>query len=80
MGRLSFQYSLNGVFPGRYYNVETFRNAIRTAFGAEPKLDCVRGRINEISLNFYVKGRSDYIITDVLQRGNCRGAVYYPKK
>lgn len=73
-------YSLNGVSPGNRYNVETIRQALKTAYGANVKLDCKGGSLSEVSLNFYVKGRSDYIITDVLQPGNCRGAVFYPKK
>jgi hypothetical protein len=71
---------LNGVSPGRQYNVQTIRDAIKKAYGANVKLDCHGNTLSEVSLNFYVKGRSEYMITDVLQQGNCRGAVNYPKK
>ncbi|CEP15033.1 hypothetical protein [Parasitella parasitica] len=59
--------NLNGVSPGNTYNVETIREALRTAYGASAKLDCRNGALSEVSLNFYVKGRSDYVITDVLR-------------
>ncbi|KAI8378988.1 ribonuclease T2 [Blakeslea trispora] len=72
--------NLNGVSPGRVYNVQTIRDAIKKAFGATAKLDCLHGSLSEVSLNFYVKGTSDYVITDVLDQGNCRGAVNYPRK
>jgi ribonuclease T2 len=72
--------SLNGVSPGRQYNVQTIRDAIKTAYGANVKLDCQGNTLTDVSLNFYVKGRSEYMITDVLQQGNCRGAINYPKK
>ncbi|KAK4518268.1 iqgap- protein [Mucor velutinosus] len=72
--------NLNGVSPGNTYNVETIRDAIKKEYGADVKLDCSGGALTDVSLNFYVKGRSDYMITDVLQPGNCRGAVFFPKK
>ena len=71
---------MNGVPPGYRYNVQTIRDAIKKAYGANVKLDCIGGRLNEVSLNFYVRGRDKYEITDVLQPGNCRGAVYFPRK
>lgn len=73
-------FSLNGVSPGRQYNVQTIRDALKQAYGANVKLDCVGGRLSEVSLNFYVRGRDQYEITNVLQPGNCRGAVFYPRK
>ncbi|KAK4518319.1 uncharacterized protein ATC70_001671 [Mucor velutinosus] len=72
--------NLNGVSPGSTHNVETIRDAIKKVYGANVKLDCSGGALIDVSLNFYVKGRSDYMITDVLQPGNCRGAVFFPKK
>lgn len=72
--------SLNGVSPGRYYNVETIREAIKKAYGANVKLDCHGNQLSEVSLNFYVRGRDKYEITDVARAGTCRGAVFYPKK
>lgn len=71
---------MNGVSPGRYYNVETIRDAIKSTYGANVKLDCRGNQLSEISLNFYVRGRDKYEITNVQRAGNCRGAVYYPKK
>ncbi|RCI06494.1 hypothetical protein CU098_001044, partial [Rhizopus stolonifer] len=58
----------------------TIRDAIKSTFGAEPKLDCVRGSLSEVSLNFYVRGKSNYEITNVLEQGNCRGLVSFPRK
>ncbi|KAG2195374.1 base non specific RNase Rh [Mucor mucedo] len=72
--------NLNGVSPGRHYNVETIRDAIKSTYGANVKLDCHGNQLSEISLNFYVRGRDKYEITNVQRAGNCRGAVYYPKK
>ncbi|KAG2230830.1 hypothetical protein INT48_003983 [Thamnidium elegans] len=72
--------NLNGVSPGRYYNVQTIRDAFKAAYNADVKLDCSGNRLSEVSLNFYVRGRKNYEITNVLRPGNCRGAVFYPKK
>lgn len=72
--------SLNGVSPGRRYNAQTIRDALKTAYGANAKIDCYGGQLSEISLNFYVRGRDKYEITDALRPGNCQGAVFYPKK
>lgn len=86
IGLLSFskiiisRFSTNGVPAGYRYNVETIREAIKKAYGANVKLDCRGGALNEVSLNFYVRGKDQYEITNVLQPGNCRGAVYFPRK
>ncbi|KAK4518250.1 uncharacterized protein ATC70_001602 [Mucor velutinosus] len=72
--------NLNGVSPGNTYNVETIRDAIKNKYGADVKLDCKNGALTNVSLYFYVKGRSDYMITEALDYGNCRDAVFFPKK
>ncbi|KAI8983749.1 ribonuclease T2-like protein [Pilobolus umbonatus] len=73
--------NLNGVSPGRTYNVNTIRDAIKQALGADVRLDCDRsGQLTEVSLFFYVKGRDHYMITNAISKGSCRDAVYYPKK
>lgn len=73
-------YSLNGVIPGAQYNVETIRDAIRQAYGADVKLDCTSGTLSEVGLYFYVQGRDTYLITDTIDKGSCTNAVNYPKK
>ncbi|KAI8991243.1 ribonuclease T2-like protein [Mycotypha africana] len=72
--------NLNGVGPGRYYNVETVRQAIQKSFGASAKLDCRGDRLSEVSLYFYVQGRDKYIPTNALSYGSCRGRVFFAKK
>jgi ribonuclease T2 len=72
--------SLNGVPPGRTYNIQTMRDALEKALGKRVKIDCRGGTLSEIVLYFYVKGASEYVLTDALVPGSCRGAVYYPKK
>ncbi|CAO3679232.1 unnamed protein product [Rhizopus stolonifer] len=73
--------SLNGVLPGNTYNVNTFLDAIQSYLGARPMLHCDRsGTLTDVALYFYVKGRDNYVITNSLNSGSCRGAVYFPEK
>ncbi|KAL0096786.1 secreted ribonuclease T2 [Phycomyces blakesleeanus] len=73
--------NLAGVIPGQTYNVQTMIEPLEKYVGAKIKMDCDRkGQLSEVSMFFYVEGRDKYKITDAFQKGNCRGAVWYPKK
>jgi ribonuclease T2 len=56
------------------------RDALEKSLGKRVKIDCRGGTLSEIVLYFYVKGASEYVLTDALVPGSCRGAVNYPKK
>lgn len=73
--------SLNGVSVGNTYNVETIRSAIKKTFGANAKLDCKNGALTDVYLNFYVRGKDTYEVTeDYIAAGSCKDAVYFPPK
>ncbi|KAI7869606.1 RNase Sy, partial [Mucor mucedo] len=70
----------SSIVPGKAYPVETIRTAISKAYGASVKLDCTSKKLTEVALNFYVRGKDSYEITDVLSAGSCSGSVTFPVK
>jgi ribonuclease T2 len=56
------------------------RDALEKSLGKRVKIDCRGGTLSEIVLYFYVKGAGEYVLTDALVPGSCRGAVNYPRK
>lgn len=72
--------SSNGITAGGSYATETIRSAIKKVYGAKAKLDCSSGALTDVTINFYVQGKSTYQITDVLQAGSCKGTISIPSK
>lgn len=77
---LTYSISSNGITPGKSYATETIRSAISKVYGAKAKLDCASGALTDVTINFYVKGKSTYQITDVLSAGSCKGTISLPAK
>ncbi|KAI9022229.1 ribonuclease T2-like protein [Phycomyces nitens] len=72
-------FSNAGITPGGTYTVAAMSSAIEKALGVSAKITCSSGNLSEIWLYFYVKGTSDYVLTDSIA-SSCSGSVYYPKK
>ena len=72
--------SSNGITAGGSYATETIRSAIQSVYGAQAKLDCASGALTDVTINFYVQGKSTYKITDVLSKGSCKGTISLPSK
>ncbi|CAO3613793.1 unnamed protein product [Mucor hiemalis] len=72
--------SSNGITAGGSYATEAIRSAIQKVYGAKAKLDCASGALTDVTINFYVKGKSTYQITDVLSAGSCKGTISLPSK
>ncbi|KAF9967904.1 ribonuclease T2-like [Mortierella alpina] len=72
--------SAAGINPGSTPNVADMHAAIKKAFGVDAQINCNSGVLSEIWLYFNVKNHDEYVPTNPLTIGSCKGAISYPVK
>ncbi|KAF9105610.1 ribonuclease T2-like [Mortierella sp. AM989] len=69
-----------GINPGSTPNVADMHTALKTAYGVDAQINCKSGSLSEIWLFFKVRNGDEYVPTDALSAGSCKGAIDYPTK
>ncbi|ORX62232.1 RNase Sy [Hesseltinella vesiculosa] len=72
--------STAGITPGSSTDIGTFSQALQTAFGVVPKVDCSSGTLSEVWLYFNVQNTNTFVPIDAIGSNTCTGSVNYPTK
>ncbi|PVV02612.1 hypothetical protein BB560_002930 [Smittium megazygosporum] len=65
--------------PKTLYELAQFKEAVEKELGYAPTVHCVGQRLNELRLYFFVKNKSEFILTPPQARDTCRRIAYNKK-